>query len=359
MTGSSAPARSPRTHARTALWRAALAFAAGAAVLLGVASRPAEAATTPSAATSVAGVSTPNYELEGFKWFRPVIPVYYNWEGGACVFAGNDYSGPPTAIPEAVLTETLQTSLAEINSHLRGGLTLQFAGAATRAELCSTTSTRPIVVGFGAIPSTGQALSFGLTGWGTYSTYTAARVFLTTRNNFTCPTAPIYRDLQHTMTHEILHAIGIGHSNVASSIMAPTFAACRTPQNMQPDDIAAVNALYPPTLPAPVTTPVATATPSPTPTATPTVTPTPGTPGTFSRPVLFSPSGQSLAVFEGGTFDQLEQAARTAGASGVWVQDVGGTFRLLVIGGPAFLRDQFRAAFPSGFPPNIAVTLVR
>ncbi|MDA0302325.1 MAG: matrixin family metalloprotease [Chloroflexi bacterium] len=359
MTGSPAPARAPRPRLRTAISRTALAFAATAAVLLSIASQPAHAATMPSPTGAIATATAPGYELEGFKWNRAVVPVYYNWEGGTCVFAGNNYTGPATTIPEAVLMETLQASIAEINGHLRGGLTLQLAGAATRAELCSTTTTRPIVVGFGAIASTGQALSFSLTGWGTYSTYTAARVFLTTRNNFTCPTAPIYRDLQHTMTHEVLHAIGIGHSNVASSIMAPTFAACRTPHTMQTDDIAAVNALYPPTLPAPAPTPVATGTPVATATPTPTASPSPVTPGTFSRPVLFSPAGQSLAVFEGGSFDQLEAAARNANASGVWVQDAGGSFRLMVVNGPAFLRDQFRAAFPSGIPPNIAVTLVR
>ena len=64
-------------------------------------------------------------------------------------------------------------------------------------------------------------------------------------------------------------------------------------------------------------------------------------------------------MFSGGTFDQLEAAARAAGATGLWVQDSGGQFRLLVIGGPAFLRDQFRAAFPLGLTSNLAVTVVR
>ena len=36
-----------------------------------------------------------------------------------------------------------------------------------------------------------------------------------------------------------------------------------------------------------------------------------------------------------------------------------GQFRLLVVNGPTFLRDQFRAAFPQGLSANIAVTLVR
>ena len=57
--------------------------------------------------------------------------------------------------------------------------------------------------------------------------------------------------------------------------------------------------------------------------------------------------------------DQLAAEGTTVKAGGIWVQDAGGVFRLLVVNGPAFLRDQFRAAFPSGLPSNFAVTLVR
>lgn len=331
-------------------WRtAALAVALALALALGGAS--VEAAGTPSGGSTLVDEHGPEYALQGFRWDRAVVPVYYNWEGGQCAFLDNNFSGPATSIAPSVLLATLQTSINEINTHLRGGLTLQLAGPATRAELCSTTTARPIVVGFGTISSTGQALSYGQGPRGAVSTYTVARVFLSNNNKFTCSDAPIFRDLEHTMTHELLHAIGIGHSNVASAIMAPTFAACRTPHTMQADDIAAINALYPPTQPL-VISPVITS-PAPTPAATPAAT------GAFVTPVMFSSSGQALAVFSGGTFDQLEAAARAAGATGLWVQDGGGQFRLLVISGPAFLRDQFRAAFPLGLTSNLAMTVVR
>lgn len=340
---------------RPRVQRAVLAIAIGAALLFGGASRGVEAANAIPGPVAIEGAAAPAYEFEGFRWSRAVVPVYYTWAGGDCVFAGNNFTGPTTTIPENVLLENLQASITEINTQLRGGLVLQLSGPATRAELCSTSTARPIVVGFGAIASTGQALSYG-SGGGTYANYTAARVFVTTKNNFTCPTAPTYRDLQHTMTHELLHAIGLGHSSVASAIMAPTFVACRTPYTMQSDDIAAVNALYPPTLPPPTSSGVTT---SPTATSTPAPAATPTGSIGFAGPVIYSVSGQSLTVFPGGTFDELEAAARGAAATGVWMQDAQGTFRLLVVGGPVFLRDQFRAAFPNGLPSNTAVTLVR
>ena len=340
--------------ARHRLQRIGLALAIAGAVLLGSVSRGVEAAHDVPGPVAIEGSAAPAYEFVGFRWKPPVVPVYYTWEGGSCVFAGNNFTGPTTTIPEHVLLENLQASIAEINTQLRGGLALQLSGLATRAELCSTDTSKSIVVGFGAIATTGQALGYGDRGSGTYS---ATRVFITAAIPFVCATEPAYRNLQHTMTHELLHAIGLGHSSDASAIMAPTFVECRAPYTMQSDDIAAINALYPPKLPPPTFSAV---TASPTPTRTPVLsaaTPT-GSLG-FAGPVVFSAVGQSLTVFPSGTFDDLEAAARGAAASGVWVQDARGTFRLFVVGGPVFLRDQFRAAFPNGLPAHTAVTLVR
>ena len=341
------------TTLRSVAGRTLLAVTLLATVLAGTA--PAvDAASAPSPAATIAGGGAqPGYQLEGFRWNRSSVPVYFNWEGGTCVFAGSNFTGPATAISQTVLLDILQASIADINLQLRGGLTLQFAGLATHNELCSTSSARPIVVGFGATPTTGQALSFGTVLGGPYTTYTAARVFVSNTTNFACTGSPPYRDLQLTMAHELLHSIGIGHSQDPSALMAPTFNACQGARVLNADDLAAIAVLYPPVLP------VATATATPTPTATPTATATPTTTGTFRTAVTFSLSGQALSVFSGGTAEQLEAAALAAGATGVWVQDSSGTFRLLVVNGPTFLRDQFRAAFPAGLPSNSAVTLVR
>ena len=82
-------------------------------------------------------------------------------------------------------------------------------------------------------------------------------------------------------------------------------------------------------------------------------------PGTFASAPAFSRDGIALAIFRGGSLEQLEAAAKASGASGVWTQDEDGTMRVLVIGGPAFLSDAFREAFARGLPAATAVTLTK
>ena len=88
----------------------------------------------------------------------------------------------------------------------------------------------------------------------------------------------------------------------------------------------------------------ATATPAPTATAAPT-----GTTGVLANMPTFAADGKALAVFNTGTVDQLTSEGVKVKATGIWVQDSSGAFRLLLIGGPAFINDQFRASFSGGF----------
>ena len=78
-------------------------------------------------------------------------------------------------------------------------------------------------------------------------------------------------------------------------------------------------------------------------------------PGFASRPT-FNAAGLANVVFMGGTVDQLEMAAAIAGANGVWAQDSSGGFQVLVVRGPAFLKDAFKAKQPGSLGPT-AVTL--
>lgn len=78
----------------------------------------------------------------------------------------------------------------------------------------------------------------------------------------------------------------------------------------------------------------------------------------FATPPTFSPTGQALAIFSGGSVDQLEAAAAATRATGVWAQDGSGAYHLLVVGGPAFLKDEFKKHF-AGLRPSTVVTLTR
>jgi len=98
---------------------------------------------------------------------------------------------------------------------------------------------------------------------------------------------------------------------------------------------------------------------APAPAAPPAATPPTGGPGRFASPPAFGSGFTALAVFGGGTVAQLEAAAREAAASGVWAQDGAGRFLLLVVDGPAFINEPFRAAFGAGLPASTAVTLAR
>ncbi len=70
--------------------------------------------------------------------------------------------------------------------------------------------------------------------------------------------------------------------------------------------------------------------------------------GTLANAPAFDGTGRALAVFNGGTPAQLSTEGTRVGAKGVWVQDADGMYRLLVIGGPAFLNDDFNGKFPNG-----------
>ena len=54
--------------------------------------------------------------------------------------------------------------------------------------------------------------------------------------------------IEDIAAHEFGHALGLGHSTVASATMYPSVSTCATGnRTLDPDDIAGVEALYPPT----------------------------------------------------------------------------------------------------------------
>ena len=97
------------------------------------------------------------------------------------------------------------------------------------------------------------------------------------------------------------------------------------------------------------------------PAATPPLAPTPppaAARGRLASTPVFDSTGRALAVYTGGTVNELATAATESRATGVWVQDASGAFHLYIVGGPAFLGDDFRAKFAAGFGVT-SVLLVR
>lgn len=310
------------------------------------------------AAVSLGPVDTTSlirgYEVAGIRWEgRTRVEVYYNWDGGSCVIDGTDLSGPAASHGPDVALRMLDASIADINLRLRGGLTLVNAGPTGRADLCSRSSGHPIVVGYGTIASAGVARYYGSAGTETApAALTAARVYVNHAYDFACAGDATYRDLQHVLTHELLHAIGVGHSADATAIMAPSGIACSMATTLQPDDVAALAAIYPPPQPpaataAPITAPL----PAP---ATQESSSSGG--GSFDRAI--ASAGVNTALWTGGSLGDLGRAAMAARGVSVTVF-VGGAPRVYVPGAPAFVNASFQLAFPDGVPAGAIVLVVQ
>jgi Matrixin len=85
-------------------------------------------------------------------------------------------------------------------------------------------------------------------------------------------------DLQSVVTHELGHALGLGHSADASAVMYFAYTQGTIKRTPQADDVAGELSLYPAaggSSPTPSPSPSPSATPSPTPSPTPTAHPSP------------------------------------------------------------------------------------
>ena len=326
-----------------------LAIAALAAIALVLGGRPASAIAASSAGVALPAPAAPDFSLEGGKWTRPVVDVYYSWAGGDCILDGDNFSGPAAPVAPAVATAQLRAAIDEINVRLRGALRLVLVGEVPRTTLCGRSRDFPIVVGWGAFASDARG---GTAKWttsvvpsGQVAPILFARVFVKNDQAWTCPVPDPDRHLRHVIEHELLHTLGIGHSAVEGAAMAPASVICGAPRVLQPDDIAALAALYPPP-PGPSTN-------------EPAAAPVAVSSGTFAAAPVFGAAGQALVVFLGGSVGQLEAAATQERATGVWAQDAVGVYYLDVIGGPTFINAAFRARFATGFAGPTAVTLTR
>ncbi len=80
----------------------------------------------------------------------------------------------------------------------------------------------------------------------------------------------------------------------------------------------------------------------------------------YVAPAVYGSGTVGAVVFQpGGSFEELIVATRRENAAAVWAQDARGVYHLLIIDGPEFLKAEFYAAFPNGFPNFHAMTVVK
>ncbi|MEI6137077.1 MAG: trypsin-like peptidase domain-containing protein [Chloroflexota bacterium] len=80
---------------------------------------------------------------------------------------------------------------------------------------------------------------------------------------------------------------------------------------------------------------------------------------TFVAKPTFGPDGKALAIFGGGSIDDLEAAARAESATGVWIQDSSGAYVLLVVDGPPFLKASLVSRLAGALTTVTSVTLTK
>lgn len=195
-----------------------------------------------------------NFALMGYRWEAPTIAVYRNFDGGQCLLAGvetvDDLSGPASShVSKAEVEAALSQALLDLNAALQGRLVLVDGGEVSREALCTHDPARPIVVGFGALepPSIGQTLGvIFVDREGPFNDPHSMRVFIANDSPFQCPADSSREQLRTVILHELLHAVGLDHSEVASAVMYFESDVCGAATSLHPDDLAALDALYGP-----------------------------------------------------------------------------------------------------------------
>jgi hypothetical protein len=172
------------------------------------------------------------YTLLGYTWPNSSVPYYINP-------ANMDL--PTSAIEPAIRAGADAWPL-------QSGASFAFAFAGFTAQTTNTNDGANVVMFRNA--SSGSALAT------TYSWFSGTRIidadivfwdagFKFVTGSSGCSGGFYIEDVA---AHEFGHALGLGHSAVASATMYPSISTCRQQnRTLDPDDIAAVRSLYPPT----------------------------------------------------------------------------------------------------------------
>jgi hypothetical protein len=150
--------------------------------------------------------------------------------------------------------------------------------------------------------------------------------------------------IEDTAVHEFGHAIGLGHTSVAGATMTPKTSLCATSgRTLEADDIAGVEALYPPS----------STTPDPTPSnASPTVSITkPSTGTSFQDGTTITFAGSASDSEDGAITSKLSWTSNLSGQIGT-----GGSFsKVLPVGTHTISATAFDSGGASGTKQVVVV----
>ena len=189
------------------------------------------------AIATVASTSVGAYTLLGYSWAQPTVPYYINP-------ANMDL--PTTAIEPAIRTGADAW-------RAQSGASFAFAFAGYSSQATNTNDGINLIMFRNA--SSGSALATTYTWFSGSRMIDADIVFWDAGFQFFTGSSGCSGGffVEDVATHEFGHALGLGHSTVATATMYPSISTCsQQSRTLDADDIAAVRSLYPPSVAPPI-----------------------------------------------------------------------------------------------------------
>jgi hypothetical protein len=198
--------------------------------------KPLAACATALLAMATLSTSLSAYSLLGYSWAQPVVRYYIN---------PANLDLPTSAIEPAIRAGADAWPL-------QSGASFAFAFAGYSAQTTNTNDGINLIMFRNA--ASGSAIATTYTWFSGTRMIEADMVFWDGGFQFFTGSSGCSNGfyIEDVATHEFGHALGLGHSTVGSATMYPSISTCsQQSRSLDPDDIAAVLSLYPPSLPTP------------------------------------------------------------------------------------------------------------
>jgi hypothetical protein len=187
--------------------------------------------TALAAIATVASTNAHAYALLGYSWAQPAVPYYIN-------SANMD-------LPAAAIEPAIRAGADAWR--LQSGASFAFAFAGSSTQATNTNDGINLVLFRNA--SSGSALATTYTWFSGTRMIDADIVFWDAGFQFFTGSSGCSGGfyIEDVATHEFGHALGLAHSTLGTATMYPSISTCsQQARSLDPDDIAAVLALYPP-----------------------------------------------------------------------------------------------------------------